>query len=90
MNCKLGDLAIVVRDDHVENIGRIVEIVDAAKCLMDAPAWLCKARGEPLIITWIDRAPQTFRDYTAEAYDSDLMPVSGIPVTDDVTDEVTA
>ncbi|MBR8344681.1 hypothetical protein [Burkholderia ambifaria] len=90
MNCKLGDLAIVVRDDHEENIGRVVEIVAAAKFLTDAPAWLCQARGEPLVITWIDRAPQTFLDHTAEAYDADLMPISGVPVTDNVTDEVTA
>lgn len=90
MNCKPGDLAIVVRDLFAENIGRVVEIIGPAKWVTDAPAWDCVSRGQPLRVLWIDRAPETYLSQQGDAYDSDLMPISGVPVHDEVTDEVTA
>jgi hypothetical protein len=92
MNCKPGDLAIVVRDEFTENIGRVVEVKSVGVHSTDLPAWKVVAHGTPLRILWIDRAPETYLDFEAEAYDADLMPISGVPLNDEVTDdlEVTA
>jgi hypothetical protein len=90
MNCKPGDLAIIVRDPCPENIGRIVEVRAPALYLQDAPAWWCKALGEPLSVMLIEDPKQIFLDHQGDVYDTDLMPINGLPITDDVTDEVTA
>ncbi|RQV56110.1 hypothetical protein [Burkholderia cenocepacia] len=95
MNVKPGDLAIVIRVDGEENrdaIGLIVEVMCAAHASdwtdADQPEWQCRAR-----------APFRARDMRSGAIvlssefdvkDSWLRPISGVPVTDDVEDEVTA
>lgn len=95
MNCKPGDLAIVSRVDGEEDrdaIGLIVEVMRAAPVgdWTDAnqPEWQCRSR-----------APFRARDLRTGAIvlsnefdvkDSWLRPISGVPVTDDVEDEVPA
>lgn len=95
MNCKPGDLAIIVRvDDRGDRdaIGLIVEVMRAAAAVdwtdANQPEWQCRSR-----------APFRARDMRTGAIvlsnefdvkDSWLRPISGVPVTDDVEDEVTA
>lgn len=89
MNCKPGDLAILVRDPVAANIGRIVEVVGPPTCLLDAPAWHVVSTGMPMIVLNVDtRLP--YHDNEGDVYDADLVPVSGLPLTDDIPDEVTA
>ena len=90
MNCKPGDLAIIVRDPFPENIGRIVEVKRPAEVVLDAPAWFCVARGTPLRIVNIDFPYDSYLGDRGDVYDVDLKPVSGLPITDDVTEEITA
>ncbi len=87
MNCKPGDLAYLVRVDDPrfsENIGRVVTVTRLAGV---EDCW------------WVDALPPGllgYRDgnfgYSTEGWvrDSNLRPISGVPVTDDVRDEVTA
>lgn len=97
MNCKSGDLAIIVTSDHSpENIGRIVEVVrpatrhfDFHKDCPDAPAWVVKADRPLARHHYLTR--QRLPDACVRAYlDRCLRPVSGLPITDDIKDEITA
>ena len=82
MNCKPGDLAIIIGASWPEtlpNIGRICTVVSASG---DSEwSWLCKG----------DRP---FMDGTGAitevlmVRDADLRPISGLPITDDIKDEV--
>ncbi|AJG19051.1 hypothetical protein [Cupriavidus basilensis] len=90
MNCKPGDLAYIVRDPYPENLGRVVKVVGAPQWIDDGPAWFCQATGGPLRVMNIDRPRETLRDTEFDCYDSDLRPISGVPVEDEVSDEVTA
>lgn len=89
MNCKPGDLAIIVRDPIVENVGRVVGVVGVPECLIDAPAWSVEAVGGPLVVINIDSG-LAYRDTRGGVYDADLLPITGIPVDDEVKDEVPA
>ena len=97
MNCKPGDLAIIVASEHSpENIGRIVEVVRPAirhlefhKDAPDMPTWIVKADRPLARYHYLtnERMPDT----CVRAYqDRCLRPVSGLPITDDVTDEAHA
>lgn len=54
MNCKPGDLAVIVKSENAENIGLFVEVIEAFRNGMygpwhligDPPAWVCKAKGQ--------------------------------------------
>ena len=89
MNVEKHDLAIIVRDPCPENIGRIVEVMGPGKVLLDAPAWFCVAQGAPLTVINADSPSETYLDCCGDVYDADLKPVSGLPITDDIKDEVT-
>ncbi|MBB2915885.1 hypothetical protein [Cupriavidus alkaliphilus] len=90
MNCKPNDLAIVIRADAVpELIGQIVKVLH--------PTWPDSPHG----FVWMVRfqAPQVFPgwfsgtaivDTDAHCPDAWLKPITGLPVHDDVPDEVTA
>lgn len=96
MNCKSGDLAIVIGGAILENLGKIVTVVklsmpgdrvdDMTIYGGSTPAWqvtgnlwTCDLRG------WHGH-------YTSNLHYGDefLKPLPGLPITDDVTDEVTA
>ncbi|MEI1392190.1 hypothetical protein [Klebsiella pneumoniae] len=95
MNCKPGDLAIVVRVDHegdLEDIGLIVEVLAPTPIQFwdspDSPEWECRTRSSRRT-----RIPSTGAIVLAPEFDvkdSWLRPISGVPVTDDVEDEVVA
>ncbi|MGG5541935.1 hypothetical protein P4G95_09040 [Burkholderia vietnamiensis] len=95
MNCKPGDLAIIVASIFPEEIGVIVEVMRIGVPGVDfhpdanAPAWIVKS-DRPLpryfhetkkFYSWSNEKPIA---------DARLRPVSGLPITDDVEDEVTA
>lgn len=90
MNVKPGDLAIVLRDPFPENIGRVVSVRREAVFVTDAPAWSCEVKGAPVRIIEIERPWESYFGNQAEIYDADLMPISGLPIDEEVTDEVTA
>ncbi|WP_175681161.1 hypothetical protein [Burkholderia cenocepacia] len=96
MNCKPGDLAVIVRDDIPENIGRIVTVVGPTELDgSEGPGfwWDVVAEGQlPLAFNYHDSVPGRIEGYAmdVEHLDSDLLPISGAPMTDDMSDEVTA
>lgn len=86
MNCKPGDLAYIV-GGYPENIGAIVTVSAPEfdkSAELNRRIWIVTFRGEL-------RAKRTHvakeRGCIPDSY---LRPISGVPVTDDVTDEVTA
>ncbi|HDR9497077.1 TPA: hypothetical protein QDC06_000264 [Burkholderia cepacia] len=95
MNCKPGDLAIIVNGRFPEEIGRIVEVLRLAAPGIDfhpdalSPAWIVKSdRPLPIFLhkaneihSWANENPVA---------DARLRPVTGLPITDDIKDEVTA
>jgi hypothetical protein len=85
VNCKPGDLAIVVRDEFEQNIGRIVKVLRESD--VDVGAWLCRAVGDPMLIM-SRRTEVPYIDHEGDAYDSDLLPISGLPVDDEVTEDL--
>lgn len=46
MNCRQGDLAIVVKSNHPINIGRIVDVLGPSSLFPDE--WLCRGVNGPL------------------------------------------
>lgn len=95
MNVKPGDLAIVVWDDIAENIGRIVLVEGPAELDgSEGPGfwWDVIAKGQPVAYNYHGSTPGSINGYSLEAeiLDSNLRPVSGLPITDDVSNEVTA
>jgi hypothetical protein len=58
MNCKPGDLAIVIRSRHPANVGLIVQVLHAYQTgekgilsLDKGHLWLCTTAGSPLLMT---------------------------------------
>ncbi|SKC78449.1 hypothetical protein SAMN05445504_2395 [Burkholderia sp. CF099] len=94
MNCKPGDLAFVVRDEHSVNIGRVVRVVGPARYIgassVFGPAWYCVTEGEPLLVMQFDDPSTTFWLDEADIFDQCLRPISGVPVNDEISHEVTA
>lgn len=89
MNCKPGDLAYIVRDPYPENVGRVVRVI-GPNAHAGGPEWDCESCGAPLRV--LDPArPWAFAiDARFDCYDADLRPISGVPVEDEVCDEVMA
>lgn len=90
MNCKPGDLAYIVRDPYPENLGHIVRVLGPGRWITDGSAWLCETAGAPLRVMDADKPWVSGMDTEFDCYDSDLRPISGVPIEDEVCDEVTA
>lgn len=89
MNCKPGDMAIVKRADGApEAIGRMVTILARTDDVDDSPAWSVEFQSPVVARHWMTGDPMI--GLIAACPDAWLMPISGVPVTDDVTDEVRA
>lgn len=88
MNCKKGDLAIIVQSEIPENIGRIVHIDGPYNPAADgAFRWLVRSAGAP----FVGRDPGTdklIQTNIGTIEDYMLRPVSGLPVTDEVTHDI--
>jgi hypothetical protein len=80
MNCKPGDLAYIVRSARPETIGVVVEVMAAIF-----------HRAEPM---WRVRAVRPVKKMNGEfgfevnIEDSRLRPISGVPINDEVTDDI--
>lgn len=97
MNCKLGDMAIVIGKSSIA--GRIVEVIGHCPrgvqfCLPDGfphePTnyeWIVRLQNP--VEAWLDNGTTRTTVY-APAPDRVLRPVSGLPIDLEVTDEVTA
>ncbi|MGF6837034.1 hypothetical protein QF001_000901 [Paraburkholderia youngii] len=93
MNCKPGDLAIQIRSTS-GNEGRIVKVLSFLGsdpfyegfrwCIGAGPCWLVEYQGTG------GTSIRGKRMKTMPCPDSRLRPISGVPVDEDVTNEVTA
>jgi len=90
MNCKPGDLAYIVRSRISENIGAIVEVLSFYRC-EDRDCWYVKT-FRPMKGTVRKSHPTIIPGSPIKYYcfDTDLRPISGVPVHDEVTEEVSA
>lgn len=95
MNVKPGDLAIVVSSISQENIGRIVTVIRLVvagerfavgrRLVGDGNGWLVQC-DRPLVITFEGKPVGT---HCTRVYRDDcLRPISGVPVDDEVTDDL--
>ena len=92
MNCKPGDLAILV-GGYPENVGAIVEVIESdvdATAYYGRQLWIVMVTGRELRVRPRDSSSTKMGRGRCTALDSQLRPISGVPVTDDVSDEVTA
>ena len=87
MNCKPGDLAIVIRATTSAR-GKIVEVIERADDVDGLPAWLVRFQGAAVVRNKESGAMTLGCD--ADCPDAWLRPISGVPVLDEVSDEVTA
>jgi len=89
MNCKPGDLAYITHQSAAApNLGRIVEVIEARPARNGWALWLVTSVAP---MNGID--PETGKPATTQRGvipDAWLRPISGVPVTDDVTDEAVA
>lgn len=93
MNCKPGDLAYIVCDDFPENVGRVVEILRPATLDgTESPGfwWEVRAIGAPMPTLYHGEAEFAGYVNEMESLDADLRPISGVPVDDEVCNEVMA
>jgi hypothetical protein len=85
MNCKRGDLAYLSADCVDEGV--IVEVLTSAGLSANGvPAWFCQSRS-PIDCT----TERTNRNITTTEFaveDRYLRPISGVPVNDEVTDDI--
>ncbi|MEB2554073.1 hypothetical protein [Burkholderia cenocepacia] len=88
MNCKPGDLAIIIFDEEEENLGLIVEVIGPARFLT-SDDWMIVSTGRPMKCIDFETGSR-FHAQDGDISDAYLRPVSGLPITDDVTDGVTA
>lgn len=85
---KVPCLAIVVYDTDPVNIGLIVKVVGPARWLA-TDDWMVVSEGRPLKCVDVDTG-DFFFDQDGDLPDAWLRPVSGLPVDEEITDEVTA
>jgi len=89
MNCKPGDLAFIAGDEDPENIGIIVRVVGAPKYEPVGTHWYCVSENhlmlcnDPEMGNW-----ERHWDSSGDIADSNLRPISGVPVTDEVTEDL--
>ncbi|WP_063890988.1 hypothetical protein [Burkholderia ubonensis] len=83
MNCKPGDLAVTTGMVMPENNDVIVEVQSLGGFDAWGAYWNVKHRlpMRSMRGTWCTKG---------QIHDCNLRPISGVPVTDDVSDEVTA
>lgn len=90
MNCKPGQLAIIVAPAEFGHVnGLIVEILKRDRDFLGLPTWLVQISTETWVVTHT-KSGQEVKDGRVRCPDAWLKPVSGLPITDDVTNEVTA
>jgi hypothetical protein len=84
LNCKIGDLAYVVCGDQA---GAVVTVEKVAEPFSDgSPAWEATSR-EPLETIKRKSRARSMSD-RFRVRDSWLRPINGVPVNDEVTEEI--
>lgn len=87
MNCKSGDLAYLSSDCVSEEI--VVEVLRPGIIVgVDSPSWHCKSRTPIHCTSQLTGKEFWTTDICVE--DRYLRPITGLPITEDITDEVTA
>jgi len=77
--CKVGDLAILTRSAHPENIGLIVEVVRLTKFDDEGALWHVISRGRPIRLVYLDDSSDAgYKQESKHTPDSALMPITGI------------
>lgn len=92
MNCKPGDLAIVIKSIVPENIGKIVKVVRFSKNdPRFGPMWIleCESVRNVVGLRSLGKLPRR-TDLPLHGPDDWLRPVSGLPMTDDIDTEIPA
>ncbi|WP_349609110.1 hypothetical protein [Cupriavidus sp. DF5525] len=88
MNCKPGDLAIVVRAEGAPAaVGKVVEVLRSAPNVNGLPAWVVQFQGVGIVRNKKSGALTLGVD--ADCPDAWLRPISGVPLHDEERDEVT-
>ncbi|MCA7962520.1 hypothetical protein LGM54_06080 [Burkholderia cenocepacia] len=96
MNCKPGILAYIVSCDFKCNVGAVVEVLGPAEPDDDQEIgfwWRVRATGLcPLAYSAYGEKSDKLSGFDVEVdcHDDNLRPITGLPITDDVEDEVTA
>ncbi|WP_217589774.1 hypothetical protein [Burkholderia sp. GbtcB21] len=94
MNCKPGDLAIVIASGFPSNIGRIVEVLrPCPSCeLIDplVPEWECRMLSPMEGALWFEADGIDPIQDEIDIEDRQLRPVSGLPITEDIDTEILA
>lgn len=85
MNCKPGDLAYMTEGPH---IGRVFEVIDSWGSYRGCHVWNVIAKEK--LNKWSGGSasdPLPPSKY-GQAYDHWLRPISGVPVADEITDDI--
>lgn len=87
MNCKAGDLAFIIASDFPEEIGMVVEVLPDS--IVDEELGFCwHIRAKRPVACWdLDAQKDVFNSEFCVP-DSDLRPVTGLPVGDEVTEDL--
>jgi hypothetical protein len=89
MNCKPGDLAVIVGSSHPANDGLLVEVLkrwvgpgnfQGYRFAGDEPAWVCRSVGRPMITPKWGKEIQFYERPVADAI---LRPIRPGDVTDE-------
>lgn len=84
MNVKPGDLAYLIRAEIPKNIGAVVEVLRLCTeydCYANDPAWWVRSPA-PMMHT-----NGSFQ-FDGTAPDRNLRPISGVPVDEDITEDL--
>ncbi|WP_233343663.1 hypothetical protein [Burkholderia cepacia] len=87
MNCKPGDMAIVMRADAApEAVGRLVKVLSRCGDVNGRPSWTVRFQSVVVARNRFDGSLMMGSE--APCPDAWLMPVGGAPVTNDIAHEV--
>lgn len=84
MNCKPGDLAIIIRAHLSENVGAIVEVIAPCEYFGEG-YWHCRS-CTPRRGVIGDRVVSAAKEHSI--LDAWMRPISGVPVDDEVKDDI--
>jgi hypothetical protein len=74
--CKPGDLAYIVRDPFIENVGRVVRVVAPAAPFGQDAAWRIAAEGAPFRVLDLVTMRSGYSNH-GDCRDADLRPING-------------
>lgn len=89
LNCKPGDIAYLVRAELPENIGKVVEVVRLhdRETRHKGIVWQVNHAGKMNTVDACTGLPTTLKG-TLVCPDSWLRPIGGVPVEDEVKDDI--